>query len=89
VLRADGGATGLSQVVRGAKEIASQAMMWRRVDLTSHRVVINGAVGMVALRDGRPFSVTAVTVRGGKVVEMDILADPERIERLDLGFLTD
>jgi RNA polymerase sigma-70 factor (ECF subfamily) len=42
---------------------------------------------MVSLRDGQPFSVAAVTVRGGRIVEMDILADPERVRRLDLAVL--
>jgi RNA polymerase sigma-70 factor (ECF subfamily) len=88
VLRADGGLTGLSQLVHGAEAIAGQAMMWRSVELTMRRVLINGAAGMVALRDGQPFSITAVTVRGGKIVEMDILADPERIARLDFTSLT-
>jgi hypothetical protein len=49
-----------------------------------HPVLINGVAGMVSTRDGRPFSVGAVTVRGGRIVEMDILADPERLGRLDL-----
>jgi RNA polymerase sigma-70 factor (ECF subfamily) len=39
---------------------------------------------MVSYRDGRPFSVGAVTVRGGRIVEMDFLADPERLRQLDL-----
>jgi len=37
------------------------------------------------MRDGQPFSVVAVTVRGGRIVEMDILSDPERVRRLDLA----
>jgi hypothetical protein len=31
--------------------------------------------------------VGAVTVRGGRIVEMDILADPERVSQLDLKAL--
>jgi RNA polymerase sigma factor (sigma-70 family) len=85
VLRADGGLEGISSFVEGAETVASQALMWSRVDLTIHRALINGAAGMVSLRDGRPFSVAAVTVRGGKIVEMDILADPERVSQLDLA----
>jgi RNA polymerase sigma-70 factor (ECF subfamily) len=50
---------------------------------------INGAAGLVTLRDGRPFSVEAVTVRGGKIVEIDILADPERLAQVDLTVLED
>ncbi len=46
-------------------------------------------LGMMSYRDGRPFSVGAITVRGGRIVEMDILADPERLSRLDLTAVED
>ena len=84
VLRADGGLTGLSQHVRGAEAVASQALLWSRVDLTMRRVLINGAAGMVTFLHGQPFSIGAVTVRNGKIVELDFLTDPERIAQLDL-----
>jgi RNA polymerase sigma-70 factor (ECF subfamily) len=87
VLRADGGLTGLSRHVRGAETVAGQALMWSRVDLSMRRALINGVAGMVSMRDGRPFSVGAFTVRAGKIVEVDILADPERLRRLDLTVL--
>ena len=35
--------------------------------------------------DGRPFAVLAFTVVGGRIVEIDVLADPERLDRLDLA----
>jgi RNA polymerase sigma factor (sigma-70 family) len=89
VLRADGGLTGLSQRVEGAETVASQAIMFSRVDLTTRRALINGAAGMVSLRDGKLFSVGAVTVRDGRIVEIDILADPERLAGLDLTVLDD
>ena len=89
VLRADGGLEGISNYVQGAETVASQALMWSRVDLTIQRALINGAAGMVSLRNGQPFSVAAVTVRGGKIVEMDILADPERVSQLDLAVFGD
>src|SRR4029453_19177709 len=47
VLRADGGRTGLSHFVRGAKNLPSQAFLWSRVDLTVKRALINGAAGAV------------------------------------------
>jgi hypothetical protein len=47
-------------------------------------VLVNGTLGMMAYRDGKPFSVGAITIRGGRIVEMDILADPERLRQLDL-----
>jgi RNA polymerase sigma factor (sigma-70 family) len=88
-LRADGGLAGISRQVRGAETVASQALMWSRVDLTIHRALINGAAGLVSMRGGRPFSVGAFTVRGGKIVEFDILADPDRLAKLDLAILED
>jgi RNA polymerase sigma-70 factor (ECF subfamily) len=89
VLRADGGLEGISGYVQGAETVARQAMTWSRVDLVIHRALINGAAGMVSMRDGQPFSVAAVTVRGGRIIEMDILADPERVRRLDLALIGD
>ena len=87
VLHADGGLTGLSRHVEGAEAVASQAVMWQRVGLDTRRALVNGAAGMVALRDGRPFSVMGCTIRDGKIAEMDILADPERLAQLDLEVL--
>jgi RNA polymerase sigma-70 factor (ECF subfamily) len=91
VLRADSGPglPGATVEVRGAVEVASRAQSYARLDLVNQAVLINGAYGMVAYRDGEPFSVGAVTVRGGRIVEMDILADPERLRQLDLPALDD
>ena len=88
-LRADLGLAGISRYVRGAETVASQAMMWSQVGLTVHRALINGAAGLVSMREGRPFSVGAFTVRGGRIVEFDILADPDRLAKLDLTILED
>ncbi len=85
VLRADGGLSAITRQVRGAEAVISQATMWSRVALVPRRALINGTPGFVTLRDGRPFSVAAITVRGGRIVEIDILADPERLAKLDLA----
>jgi RNA polymerase sigma-70 factor (ECF subfamily) len=87
VLRADGGAlAGLSRVVRGAREVAAQAATFSRSGLSNQLVLVNGNLGFVSRRsDGRVFAVIGFTIAGGKVVEMDILADPERLGRLDLS----
>jgi ketosteroid isomerase-like protein len=87
VLRADTGPAAPSRVVRGADVVARQALMWSRVDLTPHRVLVNGAAGIVSTRAGQPFSVGAPAVREGRIVAIDILGDPERLARLDLAFL--
>jgi RNA polymerase sigma-70 factor (ECF subfamily) len=89
VLRADSG-PGLPEAtleIRGAAEVASRALVYARLQLLNRPVLVNGALGMVAFRDGAVFSVGAVTIRGGRIVEMDFLADPERLRRLDLAFL--
>jgi RNA polymerase sigma factor (sigma-70 family) len=87
VLRADGGALpGLSRVVRGASTVAAQAATFSRSGLSNQLVLVNGNLGFVSRRpDGRVFSVTGFTIANGKIVEMDILADPERLSRLDLS----
>jgi RNA polymerase sigma factor (sigma-70 family) len=87
VLRADGGAlTGASRVVRGASAVAGQAATFSRSGLSSQLVLVNGQLGFVSRRpDGRLFSVLGFTIAGGKIVEIDILADPQRLSRLDLS----
>jgi RNA polymerase sigma-70 factor (ECF subfamily) len=87
VLRADGGAlAGLSRIVRGARDVATQAATFSRSGLSSQLVLVNGQLGFVSRRpDGRLFSVLGFTIAGGRIVEIDILADPERLGRLDLS----
>ncbi|HEX5954885.1 MAG TPA: sigma-70 family RNA polymerase sigma factor [Solirubrobacterales bacterium] len=90
VLRADmGPAAGGTTEVRGAETVAGRALGFARRDLVLLPAIINGTVGMVSTRDGEPFSVGAVTVRGKRIVAMDILADPARLRRLDLTILDD
>ena len=90
VLRADGGLTAPSRRVQGAEVVARQASMFARANLdvlTVHRALINGAAGVVSLRDGKPFSVGAFTIKDRKIIEVDFLVDPERLARLDLKVL--
>jgi RNA polymerase sigma factor (sigma-70 family) len=87
VLRADFGPRGGSREVRGAETVAGGALSFSQMGLVVRPALINGAVGAVSTRDGEPFSVGAFTVRGGKIVEIDILADPERLRRIDLTIL--
>jgi RNA polymerase sigma factor (sigma-70 family) len=87
VVHADGGVArpGLVGVTRGARAVAEQAMSFRRFGETATRVLVNGVPGGVAWSpDGSPFAVLALTVRGGKVVAIDVLADPDRLAQLDL-----
>jgi RNA polymerase sigma-70 factor (ECF subfamily) len=87
VLRADGGAIkGMSRLVRGAEAVVAQAATFSKIGLINQVVLVNGNIGLVCrLPDGRLFAVIGFTIAGGRVVEMDILADPERLSRLDLS----
>jgi RNA polymerase sigma-70 factor (ECF subfamily) len=87
VLRADGGATGLggSRVVHGAHAVASGAATFNRLGYESRRALVNGAPGVVSFADDRPISVVGFTVAGGRIVEMNILSDPDRLRELDLA----
>jgi RNA polymerase sigma factor (sigma-70 family) len=87
VLRADLGPEGGSREVRGARAVAGQALFYSRLGLVMRPALINGAAGAVGMRDGEPYSVGAITVRGGRIVAIDLLADPERLSRLDLTIL--
>jgi RNA polymerase sigma-70 factor (ECF subfamily) len=84
VLRADYGGTGtdVRKFLRGAELVARQALMFARYSQTARPVLVNGEVGLINAPDGKLFSVMAFTIRGGRIAEIDILADPERLARL-------
>ncbi|MEW2501095.1 sigma-70 family RNA polymerase sigma factor [Amycolatopsis sp. CA-161197] len=84
VLRADAGVAGGSRLVRGAAAVAGQAVLFEQLGAESRPVLVNGAAGIVALLDGKPMSVFCPTVRAGRIVEINILADPERLAQLNL-----
>jgi RNA polymerase sigma-70 factor (ECF subfamily) len=88
VLRSDGGEArpALMTVLRGAEAVAGQAFTYRSFAETGTGALINGVPGGVAWTpDGQPFAVISLTVARGRIVEVDILADPERLARLDLA----
>jgi ketosteroid isomerase-like protein len=89
ILRSDGGPTrpGATTVVRGAANVARQALMFSQLSPFVRPALVNGAAGVVVVRDGRALSVMGFTVRGGRIVAIDALADPDRLGRLDLTIL--
>lgn len=78
VLRADAGP--LSQTVRGADGAAGQAVRFSSPAQAEEHVLVNGAAGVLVSHGGRVRSLTAFTVVDGRIVAMDILAEPERLE---------
>lgn len=92
VIRADFGSRAptagrASGVVRGAQAVAEQAMLFRHLAPGARRALVNGAPGAVVFVNGRPYAVLGIIVRGDRIAEIDILADPERLARLDLTVL--
>lgn len=84
VLRSDGGLARARQtvVIHGARSVANQALTFGRLSPLARPALINGAAGVIVAAHGQPLSVMAFTVTGGKVVAIDVLADPERLQRL-------
>src|SRR6266540_3860908 len=91
VLRADAGAVpaGASRVVRGAEAVAQQALAFAGLGPFARPALVNGAAGIVAAPGGRLAAVLGFTVARGRIVEIDILADPARLSQLDLAELGD
>ena len=90
VLHSDGGTArpGLVSVLHGVEEVAAAAMTFRRFAGNATPVLVNGTPGGIAwTADGRPFAILAMTVSAGRIVEIDVLADPARLAAMDLrGF---
>jgi RNA polymerase sigma-70 factor (ECF subfamily) len=86
VLRTDRGAGAVtgSRVIRGAANVARRASAFARLDIEARPALVNGAAGAVNFLNGRPYAVAGFTIRDRKIVEMDFVADPERLSRLDL-----
>jgi RNA polymerase sigma factor (sigma-70 family) len=85
VLRAD--QPGASVEVRGARAVAERAFSFRRLASFARPALVNGTPGYVVAPSGRPVAVGGFTVRAGRIVEIDILADRARLSRLDLTVL--
>ena len=75
----------ITGMIRGAAVIARRAVMFGEPSRLVRPVLVNGAAGVVVTVDGEPFAVMAFTVSGGRIVEIDVLADADRLSRLDLA----
>jgi RNA polymerase sigma factor (sigma-70 family) len=70
--------------IRGREAVARSAMSFRNLAGGAHRAVIDGNPGFVVFAGERPFAILELTIRDDLVIAIDILADPQRLERLDL-----
>jgi RNA polymerase sigma factor (sigma-70 family) len=98
VLRADEAAVRLSQAapgsgalklereIRGASAVA-ETFSGRAA--AARPVLVNGTVGAAWAPGGTPRAVFSFTFSGGKIVAIDLTADPDRLSTLDLELMND
>jgi RNA polymerase sigma factor (sigma-70 family) len=89
VLRSDGGPARqeASMVLRGAAEVARRTLAIAHPAAPKHPVLVNGAAGVLVTLAGQPVALMGFTVSLGKITEIDAIADPDRLRRLDLAAL--
>ena len=86
VLRGDPAAVqmGASGEVHGAAAVAETFSGRARA---ARPALVNGSPGLVWASGGRPIVVFEFTITHGKITEIDLLADPERLRQLDVAIL--
>jgi len=91
VLRSDGGTAhpDASVVLRGAAAVAGRALVIAQPSVSKRPVLVNGAAGVVVTLGGQLYGVMGFTVSRGKIVEIDVIIDPERLRRVDVAVLGD
>ncbi len=83
VLRIAGGAVpGASRLIRGARAVAQRASEGARAGRQARMALVNGAPGAVVFEGDRVFAVFSFTVVGARIVEIEMLTDPERLRAL-------
>ena len=93
VLRIDAGARrpAASMAIRGAAAVARQALSGLTTVLPKvqlRHTLVNGAAGVVVTRRGLPVTVMGFTIAEGKIVEIDAVADPERVRTIAAAVLS-
>ena len=82
VVRADSGRPPV-RLVRGSQAVAEKALVFSAVSAEARVALVGGSAGIVARAQGRPMTVMGFAVRDGRVIEIDILTDPARLQRLE------
>jgi RNA polymerase sigma-70 factor (ECF subfamily) len=87
VLRIDAGSRrpALSMVMQGVDAVAAQSRKGLRAWLSRpttdlRAALVNGAAGALVMDRGQPVTVMGFTIADGKIVEIDAIADPERVQ---------
>jgi RNA polymerase sigma factor (sigma-70 family) len=89
VLRVDRGPLATSREVRGAAAVIEQARTFARLGRFARPARVNGSAGFVVASPTGPLAVAGFAIADGRIVEIDLLADPVRLRALDLSALHD
>jgi RNA polymerase sigma factor (sigma-70 family) len=89
VLRVDRGARATSREIRGASAVVEQARTFTRLARFARAARVNGSAGFVVASPTGPLAVAGFAITDGRIVEIDLLADPTRLRELDLSALDD
>ncbi len=87
VLRGDFGPGTAGFRTEGASSVAKLARSYAGPEREVRAATVNGAAGAVIFVAGRATAIMGFVVRDGRVITIDVLADPERIAKLDLRAL--
>jgi RNA polymerase sigma factor (sigma-70 family) len=91
VLRVDATAVpqGSPRVLRGAATVAGGALAFSARSQFVQAALVNGMVGVVMAPRGRLFGVGVLTIRRDRILEMDLVADPDRLAAIEIAVLED
>jgi RNA polymerase sigma-70 factor (ECF subfamily) len=73
----------------GAEAVARQALIGAIPTARLHPALVNGAAGVVVTIYGQPFAIMGFTVAAGKIIAIDVIADPARVRRMAGAVLTE
>jgi hypothetical protein len=74
-------------VLHGPQAVAARALTVHHPDAVIHPALVNGAAGVIVTVYGQPVAILSLTIAHGKIVEMDALADPDRVPALAAAIL--
>jgi RNA polymerase sigma-70 factor (ECF subfamily) len=87
VRRGDAAAAPATREIRGAEAVAREALAFADVARHARAALVNGSVGVVVAPDGKLKTALRCGIEGDRIVEMEVLTDPERLRELELGIL--
>jgi len=82
------GRPGAPREIRGAHNFAKGAVTFSQMAHQVEPMLINGAVGLAWVPDGKLSRVLAFSIKDGKIAQVDIIADAARLENLNLAVIS-